>query len=48
MGRDPLSDEDRGAGLLKRPSDFAVDERSDRVFVVNAGHDRIEVFKGSI
>ena len=45
LGRDPLSDEDRGAGLLSRPSDFAFDERKNRVFVVNAGHGRIEVFR---
>ena len=45
LGRDPLSDEDRGAGLLSRPSDFAFDERENRVFVVNAGYGRIEVFR---
>ena len=45
LGRDPLSDEDRGAGLLSRPSDFAFDERNKRVFVVNAGYGRIEVFR---
>ncbi|MEE3041347.1 MAG: hypothetical protein VX948_10805 [Candidatus Latescibacterota bacterium] len=44
LGRDPLSEDDRGAGLLRRPSDFAVDDASERVFIVNAGHDRIEVF----
>ena len=48
IGRDPLSPEDRGAGLLARPSDFAMDEASNRVFVVNAGHRRIEVFKGNV
>ncbi len=47
LGRDPLSEEDRGAGLLSRPSDFAVDETGGRVFIVNAGHDRIEVFRGT-
>ena len=45
-GRDPLSAEDRGAGLLNRPTDFTPDSSTDRVFVVNAGHDRIEVFRG--
>ncbi|MEE2658163.1 MAG: hypothetical protein VX733_06635 [Candidatus Latescibacterota bacterium] len=44
-GRDPLSPEDRGAGLLHRPSDFAFDNPTNRVFVVNAGRDRIEVFR---
>ena len=45
FGRDPLSENDRGAGLLKRPTDFAPEPKGDRVFVVNAGHDRIEVFR---
>ena len=45
MGRDPLSAEDRGGGLLRRPSDFAPDPAGSRVFVVNAGADRIEVFR---
>ena len=45
FGRDPLSEDDRGAGLLYRPSDFAVHEPSNRAFVVNAGYGRIEVFK---
>ena len=45
FGRDPLSETDRGAGLLRRPSDFAVHEASNRAFVVNAGYGRIEVFK---
>ena len=45
-GRDPLSPEDRGAGLLNRPTDFTHDTATDRVFVVNGGHDRIEVFRG--
>jgi hypothetical protein len=45
MGRDPMTPEDRGAGLLYRPSDFAVDETTDRAFVVNAGRGRIEVFR---
>ena len=45
-GRDPLSPEDRGAGLLNRPTDFTPDSATGRVFVVNGGHDRIEVFRG--
>ena len=45
IGRDPMTEEDRGAGLLNRPSDFAVDESTDRAFVVNAGRGRIEVFR---
>jgi hypothetical protein len=45
FGRDPLSSNDRGAGLLKRPTDFAPEPKGDRVFVVNAGHDRVEVFR---
>jgi len=45
MGRDPLSERDRGAGLLRRPSDFAAAVEPDRAFVVNAGHGRIEVFR---
>ena len=45
MGRDPKSPQDRGNGLLLRPTDFAVDEAADRAFVVNAGHSRIEVFQ---
>ena len=44
IGRDPKSHQDRGNGLLLRPTDFAVDEAADRAFVVNAGHSRIEVF----
>ncbi|MBT3345262.1 MAG: hypothetical protein HN712_26535 [Gemmatimonadetes bacterium] len=44
-GRDPLSEDDRGAGLLRRPSDFAADERTGNLYVVNAGHDRVEVFR---
>ena len=46
IGRDPKSHQDRGSGLLRRPTDFAVDEVSARAFVVNAGQDRIEVFRG--
>lgn len=45
LGRDPLSPNDRGAGLLNRPTDFAAAADEDRVYVVNAGHDRIEVFR---
>ena len=45
FGRDPMSSTDRGAGLLKRPTDFAAERTGDRVFIVNAGHDRIEVFR---
>ena len=45
LGRDPLSEDDRGAGLLSRPSDFAFEGKNDRVFVVNAGYGRIEVFR---
>ena len=45
IGRDPKSHQDRGNGLLLRPTDFAVDETTDRAFVVNAGHSRIEVFQ---
>ncbi len=47
IGRDPLSPEDRGEGLLLLPTDFAVDEAASRVFVVNAGPSRIEVFRHS-
>ena len=45
LGRDPKSHQDTGSGLLRRPTDFAVDEPSARAFVVNAGQDRIEVFR---
>lgn len=44
-GRDPLSPEDHGAGLLNRPTDFVPDTATGRVFVVNGGYDRIEVFR---
>ena len=44
IGREPLSEDDAGSGLLRRPTDFAVDEDSERAFVVNAGRNRIEVF----
>ncbi|MBI2503761.1 MAG: hypothetical protein HYW07_11090 [Candidatus Latescibacteria bacterium] len=45
VGREPLSAQEHGRGVLKRPSDFAVDEALDRVFIVNAGQSRIEVFR---
>lgn len=45
IGRDPLSPEDVGNGLLQRPTDFVIDEQSNRAFVVNAGASRIEVFR---
>ena len=45
LGRDPKSHQDTGSGLLRRPTDFAVDESSARAFIVNAGQDRIEVFR---
>jgi len=45
IGRDAKSHQDRGSGLLRRPTDFAVDESSARAFVVNAGLDRVEVFR---
>lgn len=48
IGRDPKSHQDRGNGLLLRPTDFAVDEAADRAFVVNAGHSRIEVFQRGV
>jgi DNA-binding beta-propeller fold protein YncE len=45
IGRDPLSPEDRAHGVLVRPCDFAVDEGTDRAFVVNAGRSRVDVFR---
>jgi hypothetical protein len=45
MGRDAKSPMDRGRGVLRRPTDFVVDELLDRAFVVNAGQNRIEVFR---
>ncbi len=45
IGRDPSSPEDRGSGLLQRPSDFVFESSGERVFVVNAGAGRIEVFR---
>ncbi len=45
LGRDEKSHMDRGPGVLRRPTDFAVDEERNRAFVVNAGQDRIEVFR---
>ncbi|MBI2501607.1 MAG: hypothetical protein HYW07_00035 [Candidatus Latescibacteria bacterium] len=47
MGRDPVSPEDSGGGLLQRPLDFAVDESSSRAFVVDAGYSCIAVFRHS-
>ncbi|MEW6751070.1 MAG: hypothetical protein AB1505_08830 [Candidatus Latescibacterota bacterium] len=45
IGRDPASEEDLGNGVLQRPTDFVVDEGSRRAFVVNAGAQRLEVFR---
>jgi len=45
VGREALSPHDPGRGVLKRPSDFAVDAAGDRVFIVNAGQSRVEVFR---
>ena len=45
IGRDPLSPEDVGKGLLQRPLDFAVDEAGSRAFVVDAGNSCIAVFR---
>lgn len=45
LGRDEKSHMDRGPGVLRRPTDFVVDEVYNRAFVVNAGQDRIEVFR---
>ncbi len=47
VGRDPLSPEDSGGGLLQRPLDFAVDESSSRAFVLDAGYSGIAVFRHS-
>ena len=44
VGRESLAVQEQGRGVLKRPSDFAVDEGRDCVFIVNAGQSRIEVF----
>lgn len=44
VGREPLSAQDPGRGVLKRPADFAVDAAFDRVFILNAGTSRVEVF----
>lgn len=44
IGRDPASEQDRGSGLLRRPTDFSVAADGRRAFVVNAGLHRIEVF----
>lgn len=45
VGRDPIAADDRGDGLLQRPADFCVEEGADRVFVLNAGFHRVEVFR---
>ncbi|MEE3234349.1 MAG: hypothetical protein VX294_09300 [Candidatus Latescibacterota bacterium] len=45
IGRDEKSKIDRGRGVLRRPTDFAVDEMEDRAFIVNAAQDRIEVYR---
>lgn len=45
LGRDEKSHMDRGPGVLRRPTDFVVDEMGNRAFVVNAGQDRVEVFR---
>ena len=45
IGRDPLSPDDVGNGLLQRPTDFVIDEDSNRAFIVNAGASRVEVFR---
>ncbi|MCC7265129.1 MAG: hypothetical protein IT369_21700 [Candidatus Latescibacteria bacterium] len=47
VGRDPLSSEDSGSGLLQRPLDFAVDEAASRVFVLDAGSSSVAVFRHS-
>jgi len=44
IGREPLSEDDSGSGLLLRPTDFAIDEDSERVFIINAGRNRIDAF----
>lgn len=45
VGRDPVSPEDKGGGLLQRPVDFAVDESASRAFVVDAGYSCVAVFR---
>lgn len=45
IGRDPASPQDRGNGLLLRPTDFSVDEGAARAFVINGGMGRVEVFR---
>jgi len=45
IGRDAKSHMDRGPGVLRRPTDFVVDEEQNRAFVVNAGQNRVEVFR---
>ncbi len=45
IGHDEKSKIDRGRGVLRRPTDFAVDETDNRAFIVNAAQDRVEVFR---
>ena len=45
IGQDEKSKIDRGRGVLRRPTDFAVDEMDNRAFIVNAAQDRVEVFR---
>ena len=45
LGRDEKSHMDRGPGVLRRPTDFVVDEINNRAFVINAGQHRVEVFR---
>jgi hypothetical protein len=45
IGRDPISVDDRGDGVLEQPTDFAIDAASDRFFVLDAGRQRVEVFR---
>ena len=45
IGRDEKSKMDRGQGVLRRPTDFAIDEIEDRAFVINSAQGRVEVFK---
>ncbi len=47
IGRDPFSERDTGEGLLQRPTDFAVAGDGRRVFIVNAGLNRVDVFDGT-
>ena len=45
VGREPGSMDDRGDGVLAEPTDFVVDAASDRVFILDAGRQRVEVFR---